>query len=390
MAKTIVAGLDIGTSTVRLVVCETSENGKTPRVLAQVKKESRGLRRGYVISFEDALLSVKEVIKEAERQTKLKIKRVILGIGGITLESKISEGQVAINRGDSEVTENDVERVVEVSETNLGDFTNRKIIHTFALSFKIDGKKVVGRPIGWKGQRLEVKTLFIHCLTQHLNDLIKVATDAGLVVEDVMAAPLAGSIPTLNATQKAAGCVLVNIGSQTTSLITFEDDHPISLQVFPLGSNDVTNDIALGLRIPLEEAERMKIESTTTLNMKRKLDEIIEARLSDMFELIETHLKKLGRNGLLPAGIIIVGGGANVNDLEKLAKAQLKLPAKIFDPGEVGQLKNQIRDSAWVVAYGLCLTGLIEEPEESISTISSKVVETASKGVAKWLKELWP
>ena len=279
---------------------------------------------------------------------------------------------------------------MEASEVALGDFTNRKIIHSFALGFKLDGKRVIGRPQGWKGQKLEVKTLFIHCLTQHLNDLIKVATSAGLIVEDVVASPLAGSLPTLNATQKAAGCVLVNIGSQTTSLITFEDDHPISLQVFPLGSNDVTNDIALGLRIPLEEAERMKLESATALNLKRKLDEIIEARLSDMFELIEAHLKKLGRSGLLPAGVIIVGGGANVENLDKLAKAQLKLPAKVFDPGEVGQLKNQIRDASWVVAYGLCLYGLMSEEDNSTPTFGAETLGNAGRGLIKWLKELWP
>lgn len=390
MAKTVIAGLDIGTSAVRLVVCEWSESGRAPRVLAQAKRESRGLRRGYVVNLEEALQSVKEVIQEAERQAKIKVKRVILGIGGITLEAKTGEGQIAVSTADLEVRENDIERVGEASEANLGDFTNRKIIHNFALAFKLDGKKVIGRPEGWKGQKLEVKTLFIHCLTQHLNDLIKVTTGAGLIVEDVVASPLAASLPTLNTTQKAAGCVLANIGSQTTSVIVFEDDHPISLQVFPLGSDDVTRDIALGLRIPLEEAERMKLESATALNLKRKLDEIIEARLSDMFELIESHLKKLGRNGLLPAGVIIVGGGANVENLDKLAKSQLKLPAKVFDPAEVGHLKNQIRDSSWVVAYGLCLYGLADGGETPATTLGAEALGNAGRGIIKWLKELWP
>lgn len=370
------------------MVCEWGGGHRAPRVLTQVKRESRGLKRGYVVNFEEATESVRAAVREAERQTKTKIKKVILGIGGITLESKIVEGQVAVTKADLEVTENEVERAMEVSESNLGDFTNRKVIYALPIAFKIDGKKVPGRPLGWKGQKLEVRTLFIHCLTQHLNDLIRVATAAGLVVEDVVASPLAASTPTLMGTQKAAGCVLVNIGSQTTSLVTFEDDHLVSLQVFPIGSNDVTNDIALGLRVPLDEAERMKVGNTTTTNAKRKLDEIIEARLSDMMELIEAHLKKIGRNGLLPAGIIIVGGGASANDLEKLAKNQLKLPAKIFDPSEVGPLKNQIRDSTWVVAYGLCLWGLSNDPAGNIESV--KAIGAAGKNFLHWLKELWP
>lgn len=389
MSKIIVTGLDIGTSNIRLVVCEPLKDSKIPRVLAQVKTESRGLRRGYIVNFDEALTNLRQAITEAERQIKTRIKSVILGIGGITLESKVSEGQVVISRADLEVTENDIQRAVESSEHNLGDFANRRVIHQIPLGFKLDGKKVLGRPEGLKGQKLEVKTLFIHCLQQHVGDLMRLATSAGLVVEDIVAAPLAASFPTLTTTQKTAGCVLANIGSQTTSIVTFEDNLPVSLQVFPLGSNDVTNDIALGLRVPIEEAEKMKIEDyqAQTLNLRKKLDEIIEARLSDMFELIDNHLKKIGRNGLLPAGIIVVGGGAKVEHLERLARDTLKIPAKIFDPHNLAYLKNQIKDAAWVVAYGLCLFGLGLESEESFGV---KLMRSTKQNFLKWLRELLP
>jgi cell division protein FtsA len=352
-----------------------------------VRKESRGLRRGYVVNVDEAVQSLREAVREAERQAKNRIRNVVLGIGGITLEAKTSEGQIAVARPDAEVTEHDITRVIEVSESNLGDLSNRKVLHTFPMWFKLDEQKVLGRAEGLRGRKLEVKTLSIYCFSQHLNDLVHVAEQAGLIVEDIVASPLAASLPTLSANQKMAGCALINIGAQTTSLITFEEGLPISLQVFPIGSNDVTNDIALGLRVSIEEAEKMKLESGNLYNLKKKLDEIIEARLSDMFELVENHLKKIGRNGLLPAGAIIVGSGSNVDNIEKLAKETLHLPARIFDPGTNPQLKGQIKDTGAVVAYGLSLFGLGLNEEEAAG---GRLLQTTGKSFIRWLRELLP
>lgn len=387
MPRTLIAGLDIGTTTIRVVVAQAVKDSPFPRVIAQVKKDSRGLRRGYVVNIDETVASLRDALREAERQSKNRIRNVVLGIGGITLEAKTSEGQIAVSRADFEVTDHDINRAIEVSEGNLGDLSNRKVLHTFPVWFKLDGQKILGRPEGLRGRKLEVKTLSIYCFSQHLNDLVRAAEQAGLIVEDIVASPLAASLPTLSTNQKMAGCALINIGAQTTSLITFEEGLPISLQVFPIGSNDVTNDIALGLRVSIEEAEKMKLESGNVFNMKKKLDEIIEARLSDMFELVENHLKKIGRNGLLPAGAIIVGGGSNTASIEKLAKETLHLPARLFDPSSNPQLKNQIKDPGTVVAYGLSLFGLGLNEEE---TTSSRLIRGTGKKFLQWLRELLP
>ncbi len=365
---------------------ETVNGTREPKVLAQVKKESRGLRRGYIINSEETLRNLSDAIAEAERQTKTKIRHVILGIGGITLESKIVEGQIAVSKADLEISELDLERALAACQSNLGDLPNRHILHHFPLGCKIDSKRVPGRPEGLRGNKLELKTLFVHCLSQHLNDLIKVVEAAGLNIDEVVAAPLASSIAVLTPTQKAAGCTLANIGSQTTSLITYEDGEPIAVQVLPIGSNDITNDIALGLRLSLDEAERIKLDPMTALHVKRKLDEIIEARVIDMFELIDGHLKKIGRSGLLPAGIIITGGGANIIDLESLAKETLRLPAKIFNSLEDNRLRSQLRDQSWAVAYGLCLRGLETEREDSWQA----KLNQAWKRFINWFKDFWP
>jgi len=189
-------------------------------------------------------------------------------------------------------------------------------------------------------------------------------------VIDVVASPIAASFVTLSKSQKIAGCVLANIGAETVSIVVFENNIPISLEVFGLGGSDITNDIALGLKISLEEAESIKLGGiTATSYSKKKLEEIVSARLGDIFDLIEVHLKKIDRSGLLPAGIIITGGSSSVGLIEDLARSYLRLPARIaslnigdgLSPNKAG--KFQIKNSSWSVAYGLCVIGNLPDEE---------------------------
>ncbi|MCX6713544.1 MAG: cell division protein FtsA, partial [Candidatus Vogelbacteria bacterium] len=258
MTKNLIVGLDMGTAWVRLVVCEQKPGDNTPQILALIKRPSRGLRRGYVVNPEEAIETIREVLAEAERTTKIKIRKLILGVSGVSLESKISEGAVLLSRPDSEVNETDISRAIEASETNLTEINNKQILHKIPLSYKLDGEKVLGQPEGLRGTKLEVRTLFITCGSQHLKETVRVVEEAGGIIEDMVAAPLAASLVVLTKVQKMAGCVLVNIGSQTTSIAVFEESLPLSLQVFSIGSTDITNDIALGFKIPLEEAEKIK------------------------------------------------------------------------------------------------------------------------------------
>ena len=388
MGRTIVTGLDVGTASVRVAVCEIIKGARHPKVLALVKTESRGLRRGYVINQEELSQVIRTVIGEAERQAQVRIKNIFLGLGGVTLESRIGENQIVVSRADTEITENDINRVIELAETSLPDMANNRIIHTIPIYFKLDGKKIPGRPEGMRGTKLEVRVLFIVCLDQHLNGLVRAVESASVSVKDIVAAPLAAGFTALNTQQKTVGCVLTNIGSQTTSIAVFEDGIPISLQILPIGSMDITNDIALGLRVPLDEAERLKLNGDQLLTFRKKLDEIIEARLSDMFDLIERHLKKIGRSGLLPAGIIITGGGGNIENISGLAKEELHLPARVFTPTGENQGRPILKDSNWVVAYGLCLFGLGGD------NIEISIIPGIFRGVKRtfihWLKELWP
>ena len=365
MLRKISVGIDVGTFQIKVVVSEEikKEDGSyCPKVIATGYAESKGMRHGYIINSEDIIRCLKIAVDQAEKIAKIKIKKAYISVGGIGLGSIIGKGAVMISKADSEITDMDVKSVLSIAEEDLSQsaMMNKKIIHQIPISYKIDGQPLMGRPVGMHGARLEVKVLFVYCLEQHLDDLIQAIKDAGIEVMDVMASPLAASIVSLNKSQKIAGCVLANIGSETVSLSVFENNIPVSLEVLPIGGTDITNDIALGFRIPIDEAEHIKIGSVSEAQYpKKKLDEIIIARLSDIFELIESHLKKIGRSGLLPAGIILTGGSSGIETIEDVARATLKIPSKIASIDFASNLKNsQIKDSTWAVAYGLSIWGL--------------------------------
>lgn len=392
MSRQISVGLDIGTYQTKVVISESDrENDKlVPHVIGVGYSESKGLRHGYIVNQKDVSKSIKSAVAQAEKMAGVKVKRAILSIGGIGLSGVTATGMAVISRADYEITELDIQKAIDASQSEIpqSQVVNRRIIHTVPLHFKIDGKQVFGNPVGMKGMRLEAKTFFMACLNRHYGDIIEAAADADIAVEDIVATPIAASVVTLSKAQKIAGCVLANIGSETVSIIVFDDNKPISLEVFPIGSSDITNDIALGLRIPLEEAEEVKKGSIVGVSYPRKkLDEIVEARLKDIFELIEAHLKKIGKNGLLPAGIIITGGGSSLEMIENLAKNSLKLPSRIGSITFGEGAKGQIKDASWSVAYGLCLIGLNNDSDDNGMGIAAR---RAGAGFLNWIKQFLP
>ena len=393
MSRNIAVGIDIGTYQIKVVVASNDgekDNG-LPGIIGAGFAESKGMRHGYIINHSDVIKSLKKAITQAEKTSGIKIKKAYLSLGGIGLNGIVSHGSIIISKADSEITDLDAKNALSAAESDIPkSFSiNKKVIQSIPISYKVDGKKILGRPIGMKGSKFEVKALFIMCLEQHLNDLVESVEKAGIEVLDVMASPLAASIVNLTKTQKIAGCVLANIGSETVSIVVIENNIPISLEIFPIGGIDITNDIALGLKIPLEEAERLKLKADSEPQYPRKkLDEIIVARLSDIFELIETHLKKIGRSGLLPAGIVLTGGGSGIEIIEDLAKSSLKLPSKVASVSfERNGKKEQLKDASWSVAYGLCVWGLGSGDETSLSL---RLAKTTKNKLVNWIKQFLP
>jgi cell division protein FtsA len=369
MSSSTVVGLDIGTSSVKVIVArENPERGRMPEIIGFGQFSASGLRHGYITNRKEAILSVRKAIRSAEKSANTKIKNVFLSVGGIGLSSYKTKGSVMITRADNEVTEMDLEKATDeaLNQVPKQKIMNRRVIHNIPIEYYLDGNPVLGNPVGLKGVRLEAEVLFITSLEHHVSELIDVVEEAGLEVVDAMAAPLAASLVTLTKAEKIAGCAVVNIGSETLSIVVYEDDKPVSLEVFKIGSNDITNDIAIGLQVDLDEAEQIKKDNDkgeSHGHPQKKLDNIVMSRLKDMFDLVDSHLQKIGKKGLLPAGIIITGGGSRVTTIEDIAKAYLNLPSKIADIGCGVDDKNckgnvKIKDAAWAVSYGLCLFGL--------------------------------
>lgn len=389
MAQQYVTGIDVGTYQVKVVIVsapEDKDSKEMPQIIGTGYAESRGLRNGYIINESDVVRSVRNAVAQAEKASGVKVKHAYISMGGIGLDEIHARGEAITSRADSIITQVDIDKAIQGSEESVQDkIPNRKIIHAIPLQFTVDGEKVHGRPHELKGTKLEVDVLFITAFEQHLNDLVGAIESIGIKVDDIMASPLAGSLVMLTKAQKRAGCVLANIGAETVSIVIFENNTPISLKVFPIGSNDITNDIALGLKIPLDDAEKIKRGGMTSVPYsKKKLDEIISARLTDIFELIDAHLRKIKRDGLLPAGIIITGGGSSVASVQDLARVSLRLPSKIatLDPGQNGK----VRDASWAVGYGLCIWGMTGTEEES----GINLARNTGNSILHWFKQFLP
>ncbi|MCE9585102.1 cell division protein FtsA [Candidatus Nomurabacteria bacterium] len=355
MIRNISIGIDLGSQTTRVVVGEFLKGEKNPKVIGIGESTTNGIRHGYIINKIDAVNSLKKAVLNAEKSSGVKITRAFLAMGGVTLRSEINSGMAVVSKADGEVTSLDIEKALHNSENNIKT-DNKKIIQVFPIGFKLDGKEVLGRPEGMRGTKLEVKSIFVTCSNRHFEDLIEVVSTAGIEIVDVIASPISSSYVTLSERQKIVGVALVNIGAETVSLSVFENGNLISLHTFSLGGADITNDIALGLKISIEEADNLKLGNTSIEFSKKKLDEIIEARLSDIFELIENHLKKIKRNELLPAGIVWIGASSAIPKLEDLSKNTLKLPSKIGSTEMFENIKTKLKDPAWFTALGLIIS----------------------------------
>lgn len=393
MSQKISVGIDIGSATIKVVVVESiKEDRAKPRIIGIGYAESEGLRHGYIVNPEDAAKSLRKAIYEAQKTSGYKIEKAYFGIGCAGLECATGSATLELGTKETLVTTSDIEQALEQCQNELpSEITrNREVIHAIPLGFKIDGKQIFGKPQGMLGLNLEIKAIFITALSQHLNSLLETARLAGIGIEDIVASPIASSITLLSKSQQVAGCGLLTIGSESVSLGIFENGVPICVEVSSLGSRDITNDLALGFKVSLEEAERIKISRPESLPYpRRKLEEIVKARLEDTCDFVHATLKKIGKNGLLPAGILITGGGAMNVYIEELIKEKLKLPAKKIGIKFDGETKFPVNDATWSIAYGLGMIG-IERGGESGGDFNfgGTFVKSARSGFVRTLKNL--
>lgn len=370
MTRKVYCGIDIGTYHVKVVIAAPAESPDIPmQILGTGMATSRGMRHGYIIDRHEATKSVKEALARASSAARVQVRSARVGLGGVGIDEIRSTGDVTLTPSGGIVTQQQIDRAMRESEKRASPkLSNKIVVHTIPLEYRVDGQKVFGKPEGMQGTKLAVDTLLITMLQQHHDDLVEAVEAAGVEVEGVMVSPLAASLVTLTKAQKTAGVCLANIGAETLSIIVFEDDTPISIKVLPTGSSDITNTIALSFQIPLPEAEQMKRGAVTGSEVPiRRMDAIVQQRLKEMFKLIGAHLKSIGRAQLLPAGIVITGGGSGMSSTQEIAKAILKLPSQV---GQIGHMSRSATiDATWAVAFGLCKWAYGEDLEEKTSTL---------------------
>ena len=382
--------IDIGTYHIKAVIAAAPESPDVPmQILGTGTASSKGMRHGYIIDQAEATRSIREALARASAAAKVAVKSARVAVGGVSLDEVRSTGEISLAPTGGIVTDAILSKAKKESEKRASaKLANRTVIHVIPIEYRLDGTKVLGNPEGLQGTKLSIDTLLITMLTQHHDDLIAAVEKANIEVEDVMASPLAASLVTLTKGQKTAGVVLANIGAETLSIIVFDNDIPISLKMFPIGSSDITNTLALSFQIPLSEAESLKRGGVIGSDIpQKKMESIVTARVKEMFMLVDAHLRSIGRQRLLPAGIVITGGGSGIMNASDIARAVLKLPSQI---GHVGFMtRTSSVDATWAVAYGLCRWAYAEDTTDTGHSFN-EVFENAWESLKQTVRSLLP
>jgi len=377
----LISGLDIGSSNIRLVVAKKAKTSSKPEILSTAFLPSFGIRKGVITDIQEVTDVIKKVLEEGERTCGRPIEHAYVSVGGSHIATTRSCGVAAISRADGEISEEDIGRVIKQAEA-ISLPRNREVIHVIPREFIIDGERGIKDPLGMHGIRLEVETLIIHGSTPFLKNFYKCLEVLGLLdLNKMVLSPLSSSRAVLSKRQKELGVLMLDIGGGTTGMAVFEEGDLLHTAILPLGSSHITNDIAIGLRIPIDIAERIKTEFGSAISSeiskmekvefakmgleeagefsRKEVSAMIEARLYEIFDLVNKELIKIGKAGLLPAGVVITGAGAKLPFLVDLAKKVLKLPAQIGFPreSEFGGLVDRIEDPSFSSAAGLVLWG---------------------------------
>ena len=374
----IICGLDIGTKSIKALSAVKKNSSENLEVLGQAELPSFGVRRGIVVKIDEVSKIIGEVLSQLQTDIGQKIEEVYINISGSHIFSLPSRGSVVVSRADQRISEEDTQRVIQTARA-ISLPSNQEILDIFPKEFIVDGQAGIKEPTDMQGLRLEAEVILLCGFAPYLKNLTTAVLNAGFQIADVTFSSIASSRACLTPQQKELGVGLIDIGAGTTDLVVYEEGDLIHAAVFPIGSERITNDLAIGLKTDIELAEKIKKEFGGCLLLKgnkkerieppgsgneeplvfshKMLARVIEARVAEIFNLVWQDLKKISPRSLLPAGIVITGGGARLPKIVELAKKELKLPVKIGLPkGIVGIEK----DPAWSTACGLVLEG--QEP----------------------------
>ena len=347
MKPHVIAGLDIGTHSIKMMVAKVLKDSGDVEVLGLAEQRSAGVRKGAVVNPEETTKQILFVKQKIEQMSSFRVKEVSVTLGGSHLFVASSHGIVAVSRADENISQEDVDRVLSAAQA-FSIRSNTEILDIVPQQFIVDGAAGVKEPVGMRGVRLEADVLAICGFTPYLKNLTGAVLAADLEITDIVPSPLAAAATVLTPQDRELGVALVDIGAGTCGLAVYSEGDLIHTAVFPIGSDNITNDIAIGVRCDHDVAELIKTEFGSCMGSRGKKTEkvqrpdgetvsfsmsfvthIVEARVKEILQLVSKELKKIGKQGLLPAGLVFVGGGAKIQRLVDFAKKELKLPARM-------------------------------------------------------------
>ena len=403
--KNLIVGLDIGTSKIVAIVAELTPEGRLDILGIGSHQESRGLKKGVVVNIEATVNAISRVIQEVELMADCKVKEVYTGIAGSHIKSFNSNGMVAIK--DKEVSPLDVDRVIETARA-MPIPSDQQILHILTQEFIVDGQDGVREPIGMSGVRLEVKTHIVTGAVSAAQNIVKCVRRCGLEVVDLVLQPLASSYAVLTEDEKELGVCLVDIGGGTTDIAVFTQGAIRHTAVIPVAGDQITNDIAHALRTPTPEAEEIKVHYGVALQQladedelfevpgigergprrlsRQALVDVIEPRVTELYELIQAELRRSGYQELLSSGIVLTGGSSVMLGMVELGEEIFHMPVRLGIPKYAGSLAEVVQHPRYATAMGLLLEGLAQK-KRGIQAHSTRTFKQVLGNMKSWFEK---
>jgi len=420
MSKTqLICAIDIGTTKITTVIASISPEQEKINVIGVATEPAKGLRKSQIVDIDETIESITQSIEPAERMAGYSISSALASISGIHIESLNSKGVVAVAEPEGEINENDVARVIEAARA-VSLPSSREVLHVIPRDFKVDNQEGVKDPVGMNGVRLEAEAHLISGSSTAIRNISKCIAEIGVEVDSLVFSGLASAEAVLTATEKELGVVLVDLGGGSASVAIFVDGALSYSSVLPIGAKNITNDLAIGLRVSLESAEKIKLglsrisdegdsdeldvkklnlnEEVGKLSKKTLVEGIIRPRLNEIFSLVGDEIKKSGFGGATPAGVVVTGGGALTVGLTSACKRSLSLPVRLGYPKGLSGLVDEIKSPAFATAWGLVEYGVKNakgvKSDSSMEVMSRLIGKIPLKGalnkVVKLVKSFLP
>jgi len=408
--EAVLVAIDVGTSKCVALIGEVATDGSLT-IIGKGAPAASGLRKGVVVNIDQTVASIRAAVEQAERLSGYRLESAFVNVGGSHIESQNSRGAVAVSGHNREVAREDVARATEVARA-VTIPSSRAVLHVLPRGFIVDGQEGVKDPIGMSAIRLEVETHIVTASATAVQNLAKCVTQAGIRVDELVASSLAAAEAILTDTERDLGVAVADIGAGTTDLALFLDGYPFHTAVLPIGGNNVTNDLAIGLKTSLSAAEDVKIrfgsadvravdsdeeiivevlgtDHGRTISRADACD-IIEARMRELFEKLGEEIARAGHGGMLPAGVVLTGGASQLAGIAELGREVMKMPVRVAAPSGIGGLVDYLLTPTFSVSIGLLIWGARTVMSQEPGRYESSPSRGGVRRVRSWVRGLFP